>query len=68
MQYLGDALEINTVKEKGFLWSVFYSLFFISQTLTTLDLGKNIGWIRDKWAECLGEVLRTNTVRQTDFP
>lgn len=63
MQYLGEALKENTVRNNQlFLWNFFdINLEQIMQTLTRLDLRLNE--IRDNGVQYLGKALRKNTVK-----
>jgi hypothetical protein len=54
----------NKLGAKQFPLSVYSSVPYLTQTLTTLNLhGNQIG---DKGAQYLGEALRTNTVREKE--
>jgi Ran GTPase-activating protein (RanGAP) involved in mRNA processing and transport len=61
-QYIGGALQKNTVRQKHLLHFSHIYLSHFPQTLTALHLDHN--QIGDKGAQYLGEALQTNTVRQ----
>ncbi len=59
-QYLGEALQTNTVRVKQTLLSIL--CWYLIQTLTTLNINNN--QIGESGAQYLGAALQTNTVRE----
>jgi len=61
-QYLGEALQQNTVSQNQSIHFEDVHLLYFIQALILLDLDKN--QIGDKGAQYLGEGLKKNKVRQ----